>query len=77
MKKELTEKDIRKIITEIMRKEQDKSLQELALARLEMQESEEELVKTLDKSQQALYRKFYKDREYFYYIARSLYKLTY
>lgn len=73
---ELTEEE-RKEIDKILNELNEETLEEFAWAKSEMQKAEEELVQSLNASQQALYATFYKEREYFYSIARGIYKRTF
>ncbi len=67
---EEVERILKKAVDEIYQQQDN----EFTVAQVIMNVAEDELVKTLDQNQLALYKEFCKKREYFYIKASKIYK---
>ena len=74
MRRKIANEEVKKILKNAVEEIHRELDAELKIAQAHMCVAEDELVKSLDENQRALYNEFYKKREIFYLKASELYK---
>ena len=74
MRRKIANEEVKKILKNAVEEIHRELDAELKIAQAHMCVAEEELVKSLDENQRALYNEFYKKREIFYLKASEPYK---
>ncbi len=74
MRRKTANEEVKKILKNTVEEIHQELESEFKVAQALMFVAEDELVKSLDQNQLALYNEFYKKRENFYLKARALYK---